>query len=124
MGSGDRANAESERLIEMLEQMTEIGFSEVTALRLINSYYVTKQEHINFATADIALLNLYQKTCQFVKCGASITYLYRDGKLYEIHGGSFTYRCYGRNHEPYTGKSGINAGRLCYNDDRWDCRQL
>lgn len=38
MGSGDRANAESERLIEMLEQMTEIGFSEVTALRLINSY--------------------------------------------------------------------------------------
>lgn len=109
MGSGDRANAESERLIEMLEQMTEIGFSEVTALRLINSYYVTKQEHINFATADIALLNLYQKTCQFVKCGASITYLYRDGKLYEIQGEALPIGVMAEI-EPYTGKSGINAG--------------
>lgn len=109
MGSGESANEESERLIEMLEQMTEIGFSEVTALRLINSYYVTKQEHINFATADIALLNLYQKTCRFVKCGASITYLYRDGKLYEIQGEALPVGVMAEL-EPYTGKTGINAG--------------
>lgn len=109
MGSGDEASMESERVIELLEQMTEIGFSEMTALRLINSIYISKEDSGNFATADIALLNLHQKTCQFVKCGASVTYLCHRGEVTEIQGEALPIGVM-TDLEPYTRKSGINSG--------------
>lgn len=109
MGSGDEASMESEQVIELLEQMTEIGFSELTALRLINSIYISKEDIGNFATADIALLNLHQKTCQFVKCGASVTYLCHRGEVIEIQGEALPIGVM-TDLEPYMRKSGINSG--------------
>lgn len=41
MGSGSSASEESEQVIELLEKMTEAGFSESSALRLINSIYTS-----------------------------------------------------------------------------------
>ena len=109
MGSGDSAYEESEQVIELLEQMTEAGFSESSALRLINSIYLSKEETGGFATADIAVFNLYQGNCQFVKCGASTTYLYHQGKMIKIEGEALPIGVMSEM-EPYMRKSGISSG--------------
>lgn len=109
MGSGDAAYQESELVIDLLEQMTEAGFSEESALRLINSLYMSQEENRSFATADIALINLYEKTCHFVKCGASTTYLYHDKKLLSIEGEALPIGVMAQM-KPYMQTSGINAG--------------
>lgn len=109
MGSGDSACEESEQVIELLEQMTEAGFSESSALRLINSIYMSGEEIRGFATADIAVLNLYQKSCQFVKCGASTTYLYHQGEIEQIEGEALPIGVMNEI-EPYMRKSGISSG--------------
>lgn len=109
MGSGDDACEESEQVIELLEQMTEAGFSESSAIRLINSIYMAREEAHSFATADIAVLNLYRKSCQFVKCGASTTYLYHQGEMERIEGEALPIGVMNEM-EPYMRKSGIEAG--------------
>lgn len=109
MGSGDCAYEESEQVIELLEQMTEAGFSESSALRLINSIYISREDASGFATADIAVLNLYQKSCQFVKCGASTTYLYHENEMIPIEGEALPIGVMNEI-EPYMRKSGITSG--------------
>lgn len=109
MGSGEEAYTESERVIELIERMTEAGFSEKAAVKLINSLYVTGERKNNFATADITLLNLFQKKAHFIKCGASSTYVYHTGKLHTIEGEALPIGIMS-GMEPYTSKIDINKG--------------
>ncbi len=109
MGSGEEAYTESEKVIELIERMTEAGFSEKSAVKLINSLYVTGEQSSSFATADITFLNLYQKTAHFIKCGASTTYLYHEGKLLAIEGEALPIGIMS-GMEPYTAKCSINKG--------------
>lgn len=109
MGSGKDAYTESERVMELLEQMTDVGFSGTAAVKLINSLYIAGERERNFATADITLLNLYQKTAQFIKCGASTTYLYHEKELLPVEGEALPIGIMSRM-EPYVLKTGINTG--------------
>lgn len=109
MGSGVEAYEESEQVIDLLEQMTEAGFSESSAIKLINSIYMSREENDGFATADIVVLNLYQKNCQFVKCGASTTFLFHENQIEKIAGEALPIGVM-NNIEPYMRKSGISSG--------------
>lgn len=109
MGTGENASEESERVIELLEQMAEAGFSESSAIGLINSMYLSDEEKRGFATADIAVFNLYQKTGQFLKCGASTTYLCHEGGMELIEGEALPIGVV-QDAAPYMTKTGINAG--------------
>lgn len=84
MGTGAVANAESESVIELLEQFLEAGFKEESAIKLINSILVLKSEKQSFSTIDMSILNLYTGVCQFVKIGASTTFIKRQGWVESI----------------------------------------
>ncbi len=86
MGSGAGAFEESCTLIELLEQMAEAGFPQTSALKLINSVYLSFAEAEHYITADILILNLFQGSCQFIKNGATATYLYHQGETRKIEG--------------------------------------
>lgn len=109
MGSGKSAYEESEQVIDLLEQMTEAGFSESSALKLINSIYMSREDSRGFATADIVVLNLYQKNCHFVKCGASTTFLFHQEEVERIEGEALPIGVM-NNMEPYMRKSSISSG--------------
>lgn len=79
MGTGVTACTESESVIELLEQFLEAGFKEESAIKLINSILVLKSEKQSFSTIDMSILNLYTGVCQFVKMGASTTFIKRQG---------------------------------------------
>ncbi len=122
MGSGLGAYTESRRVIELLEQMAEAGFSEMSALKLINSVYLTCEEQEKFATIDILILNLYQGYCQLLKNGASATYLYQKGALQRIVGQALPIGAASQV-EPYTTKVDILPGDyvIMMTDGMADC---
>ncbi|MFR6561802.1 MAG: SpoIIE family protein phosphatase [Eubacterium ventriosum] len=79
MGSGPRAEGYSEVVIDLLEQLLESGFTEQTALKLINSVLLTGNQWREPAAVDMALFDRYSGTCQFLKMGAACTYIKRGG---------------------------------------------
>lgn len=84
MGTGERANEESELVIDLLEQFLEAGFSERTAIKLINSVLVVNSDNQTVSTLDISSINLYTGICNFVKIGASTTFIKRNGMIETI----------------------------------------
>lgn len=82
MGSGEEAAKESESVLGLLEKLLSAGFTEETAIRLINSVLALRAEQNMFATLDISRINLYSGTCEFIKIGGAATYLQR-GKWLE-----------------------------------------
>lgn len=78
MGTGETACEESESVVELLEQFIEAGFRKESAVKLINSILVLKSEEQAFSTIDMSVLNLYTGECEFIKIGASTTFIKRD----------------------------------------------
>ncbi len=84
MGSGNRAREESAAAIELLEDFIESGFEKEMAIRMINSALVLKSTEDSFSTLDICSINLYTAEAEFVKIGASTTFLLRNGVVQVI----------------------------------------
>lgn len=78
MGTGRIACDESESVIELLEQFMEAGFKQDSAIKLINSILVLKSANQSFSTIDLSIINLYTGVCEFVKIGASATFIKRE----------------------------------------------
>lgn len=77
MGSGIQAYRDSEMVLELLENLMESGFSEETALKLINTIFVLEGENATPATVDMGIIDRYSGICDFMKLGAASTYVKR-----------------------------------------------
>lgn len=75
MGQGGAAESQSSMTIHLMKQLLLCGFDKETALRLINSILMISTERESFATADLCLVNLYSGALEFIKIGASYSYL-------------------------------------------------
>jgi stage II sporulation protein E len=84
MGTGERASEESELVIELLEQFLEAGFTESSAIKLINSILVVNSDDQTVSTLDISSINLFTGVCSFIKIGASTTFIKRNGWIETI----------------------------------------
>lgn len=81
MGFGENACEESSTVIELLEQFIEAGFSEKSAIRLINSILVLKSNQQTFSTLDMSIIDLYTGVCRFIKIGAAATFIKRADRV-------------------------------------------
>jgi stage II sporulation protein E len=77
MGSGLVACSESEKVIELIEELTEAGFAKEAAIKMINSLLVVKADEPLFTTVDMCEVDLYNGLCEFVKVGASLSFIKR-----------------------------------------------
>lgn len=84
MGSGEKAMADSETVIDLLEKFTEAGFSKETAVEMINGVLVARSEEENMSTLDICDINLYTGECELMKIGSSCTYIKRGREIEQI----------------------------------------
>ena len=75
MGTGMEACRESEKVIELLEQFLDAGFSQETAVRMINSSMVLQDHMRMFSTIDLCMVDLYNGMCSMIKAGACPTCL-------------------------------------------------
>ena len=81
MGSGEDAFRESSMVVEMLEELLGAGCPVKTAVQMMNTALVTGREEVRFCTVDVALFDLYEGACEFVKAGAAATFLKRQGEV-------------------------------------------
>ena len=83
MGTGLNAYQESEKVVDLLEQFLEAGFSKETAVKMINSALVLRDQGKTFSTIDISSIDLYSGVCEFLKIGAAASFI-RRGNWVEV----------------------------------------
>ena len=62
-------------MINLLEQMVDTGFQRRSALRMINSLMMLQGDRQLFSTMDLSVIDLYSGICEFIKIGASSTFI-------------------------------------------------
>lgn len=84
MGSGEEACKDSTMVVEMLEELLEAGFPVKTAIEIMNTALVIGREDVRFSTVDVSLFDLYTGHCEFVKAGASATFIKHEDSVERI----------------------------------------
>ena len=75
MGSGSKANEESEMVVEMLQKFMEAGFKRETALELMNSAMMLQGEESSFPTLDYGVIDMYTGELEVVKIGGVVSFI-------------------------------------------------
>lgn len=88
MGSGEKAMADSELVIDLLERFSEAGFSKETAAEMINGVLVARTEEENMSTLDVCDIDLYTGSCELLKIGSASTYIKRGGMVERVEADS------------------------------------
>ena len=84
MGTGSRAAIDGAMASTMFSRLIVSGFSFPCALRLVNSAMLVKSREESLATLDVLKLNLYTGQAIIYKAGATVSLLFRQGKISEI----------------------------------------
>lgn len=87
-GSGKRANADSGRVLDLMEKMLESGFGIETAVGMVNNAVFAKGEESSHPTLDVCSLDLYTGDCDICKIGGASTFLKRGKYVEKITRGS------------------------------------
>ncbi len=74
MGSGQEARKSSMQALRLLENLLLSGFDKKISFDLINRALISQNKEI-FATLDIAIIDLYVGSIEFIKSGACPTYI-------------------------------------------------
>ncbi|MBO5166484.1 MAG: SpoIIE family protein phosphatase [Lachnospiraceae bacterium] len=88
MGSGQKANEDSEAVLDLMEKLLEAGYEPGAAANLINSALMAGGEEQNMSTLDICEVDLYDGVCEFIKIGAAASFIKRGHMVEQISGGS------------------------------------
>lgn len=80
VGTGIKANKTSSMIIELIEQFIEAGFSDKTAVELVNSAMASGGEENPF-TVDMTSVDLCTGSCSMIKLGAAATFIKRRDKV-------------------------------------------
>ncbi len=75
MGSGEQAARESQRVIELAEQLLEAGYTARATLKLVNTVLLLVGEEQHPATVDLCCIDLYTGVLEVMKLGAVATYV-------------------------------------------------
>lgn len=82
MGSGETAYVKSEQIVDLLEQLLLAGFCRELAIELLNSFISFLADGNVSSTLDLTMIDFYTGTADFIKLGASTTFIKRrDGKV-------------------------------------------
>lgn len=81
MGSGEGAYLKSEQVVELLEQLLSAGFCRELAIELLNSFISFLADGSVSSTLDLAMIDLYTGMVDFIKLGASTTFIKRKDRV-------------------------------------------
>lgn len=84
MGSGEKAQSDSEQVLDLMEKLLEAGYGPQAALNLTNSALVAAGEEMNMSTLDLCSINLYNGMCEFHKMGAAASFLKSNNFVEQI----------------------------------------
>lgn len=88
MGAGDAAARESGEAISLVSRLLEAGFTQETAIDVVNAALSLRGNEESFVTLDLCVVDLYSGQADFIKTGAAASYLKRGGSVKLIRGSS------------------------------------
>lgn len=88
MGSGVRANQESEMVVDLLQKFMEAGFRKEIAIKLMNSAMVLQGEENSYSTLDYAMIDLYTGQLELIKIGGAASFIKRKENVEIISDGT------------------------------------
>lgn len=88
MGSGEKACQDSTLVVELMQKFLEAGFPAETAISMINSALVCREESANMSTLDLCSIDLYGGECRFIKVGSACSYIKRGQLVERISSGN------------------------------------
>ena len=80
MGSGEKANEKSEKVIKMLESLLVTGIDKEAAIDLVNSAIMNDDDEV-FSTIDATIVDLRYGSTEFIKVGSCPTYIKNNKKV-------------------------------------------
>lgn len=107
MGSGEKANRTSALTINLIENFYKAGFSNDTIISSVNKLLAINNQE-NFATLDLSIIDLNKQLVDFVKIGASYSYIKHQNYLEKIEGGALPIGVL-ENITPFVYKSSIDS---------------
>ncbi|MGN0438415.1 MAG: SpoIIE family protein phosphatase [Lachnospiraceae bacterium] len=81
MGCGEQANVKSEQIVELLEHLLSAGFRRELAIWLLNSFISFLSNGNISSTLDLVMIDLYDGLADFIKLGASTTFIKRNDRV-------------------------------------------
>ena len=82
MGSGGAAAVDSNLAVMVLTKLIRAGVSYDCALSVVNSALMIKSEEESMATMDVVDINLYTGKVSFLKAGAPVTFVCKNGRIH------------------------------------------
>lgn len=80
MGSGEKANKKSQKVIKMLENLLVTGLEKESAVELVNATILNDDDEV-FSTIDAAMIDLRDGSTEFIKVGSCPTYIKSNKKV-------------------------------------------
>lgn len=84
MGSGEEAQKESRRTIELIKNLVRCGFDPVNTVKLINSALSSSGRGDMFSTVDLCSVNMHNGRADFIKVGGASTYIKSDSGVEKL----------------------------------------
>lgn len=84
MGNGERARAESQATLTILQQLLQSGMDEKLAVKSVNSILLLRSPDEMFATIDVALIDQYTAKTTFLKIGSTPSFIKRGQEVITI----------------------------------------
>lgn len=81
MGTGEKAHMKSEQVVGLLEQLLMAGFRKDLAVELLNSFISFLTEGELSSSLDLTVVDFYTGNADFMKLGASTTFIKRKDKV-------------------------------------------
>lgn len=96
MGSGEKASADSQRVIDLMERFLSAGFSGETAVRMVNTSLSIGGGESNMSTLDVCNIDLHKGEVELTKVGAASTFIKRANLVEQISSRNLPLGVFGR----------------------------
>lgn len=122
MGSGEKACADSEAVVEMAEKFLEAGFSVEMTVQMINDILLLNCDNTNMSTLDLCCVDLMTGMARMAKIGCASTYIKNMQEVERIQAESLPLGIF-HNQEVQIIKRELHAGDyvIMLSDGALDC---
>ncbi len=84
MGTGGRAAVDGGMAVSILSKLIKAGLGFDCSLKVVNSALMVKSEDESLATLDVVSVDLYSGVTDFMKAGAALSFIRKNGELFRV----------------------------------------
>lgn len=84
MGTGGRAAVDGGMASSIMEKLIKAGLGYDCSLKVVNSALLVKSGDESLATLDVVSIDLYSGKTNFMKAGAALSFIRKNGDMYRV----------------------------------------